>query len=228
MNSVLDHLGERAEIIRLSRALLLGPLVDDEIIPSPPTDTYVTGILWPEGASLDSMEDDQQEGAPANEDGETDAGVPGYRTVRPCSLGITFSADVDATLSVSLAMTARYARVERQASEDRRAGHQWKRVPLNYTHEITPGGPDTWSTNHFLAADRSEVHDPDLCLNVRRRIDGLLQIVTVTLINKTAETDDRYRDERCLFQTGLEVRALNSQGDGADPATSGCTFRCCR
>ena len=215
MNSVPDHHGERAEIIRLSRALLLGPLVEDETIPSPPADTYLTGILWPEGAPLDSIEDDQQDGASSSEDGETDAGVPGYRTVRPCSMGLTFSADVDATVSVSLATTARYARVEQEPSEDRRPQHQWQRVPLNYTHEIPPGGPGTWSTNDFLNADGSAVHDPDLRLHVRRRIDGRLQIVTATLINRAAETDDRHRDERCLFQTALEVRALTSQGGGA-------------
>ena len=210
-----DHHAERDEIIRLSRALLLGPLIEDETIPSPPADTYLTGILWPEGEPLDSIEDDHQDGAPASDDGETDAGVPGYRTVRPCSMGLTFSADIDATVSVSLATTARYARVEREPSEDRRPQHQWQRVPLNYTYQMPPGDSGTWSMNDFMDADGSEVHDPDLCLHIRRRIDGRLQIVTVTLINKATETDDRYRDERCLFQATLEVRALTSQGGGA-------------
>ncbi|MDE0280232.1 MAG: helicase-related protein [Gammaproteobacteria bacterium] len=210
-----NYHAERAEIIRLSRALLLGPLVDDETIRSPPADTYLTGILWPEGAPLDSIEDDQQDGAPTSEDGETDAGVPGYRTIRPCSIGLTFSADIDATVKVSLATTARYVRVEWETSENQRPQHQWQRVPLNYTHEIPPGEPGTWSTSDFLKADGSEVHDPDLCLHIRRRRDGRLQIVTTTLINKATETDDRYRDERCLFQAALEVCALTSQGDGA-------------
>ena len=210
-----DHFRERAEIIRLSRALLLGPLDHDETIPSPPADTYLTGILWPEGASLSSIEDDQQDGAPANEDGETDGGVPGYRTVRPCSIGLTFAADGDATVVVSLATTARYSPVEKEASEGQRPERHWRRVPLNYSYEVPKNGPDVWRTQEFLDTDGTPVHDPDLCLHIRRRIDGKRQIVTVTLINKANESDDSFRDELCLFQTGLEVHALNSEGGGA-------------
>ena len=206
---------ERAEFIRLSKALLLGPLADDETIPSPPADTYLTGILWPEGESLDSIEDDQRDGAPSSEDPEADSGVPGYRTVRPCSLGLTFSADIDAAVSISLAATARYVRVEREVTEDKQPKHEWRRVPLSYNYEIHPGGTSTWSTNDFLDAKGSEVRDPHVCLHIRRRIDGNLQVITATLINKTTESDEKSRDELCLFQTGLEVRALTVQGRGA-------------
>ena len=210
-----DHQSERSEIIRLTRALLLGPLSDDETIPSPPADTYLTGILWPEGAPLDSIEDDQQESAPANEDGETDAGVPGYRTIRPCSIGLTFSADVDANVSISLGTTARYVPVEQEAPEGGQPERHWRRVPLNYTYEISPGGPKTWPTQEFLDRDRSKVCDPYLCLHIRRRIDGDLQVITASLVNKAPETDDRDRNERCLFQAGLKVSALAADGSGA-------------
>ena len=210
-----DHLRERSEIIRLSRALLLGPLVDDETIPSPPADTYLTGILWPEGASLDSTEDDQQDGAAATEDGETDGSVPGYRTVRPCSIGLTFAADADVDVIISLASTARYAPVSVQVSEGRPPQRHWRRVPLNYSYQIPAGGTGSWRTHDFLDPDGTPVQDPDLCLHIRRRVDGMRHVLTVTLINKAIESDERYRDELCLFQAGLEVRALNPEGGGA-------------
>ena len=209
------HKHERSEIIGFSKALLVGPITDDETIPSPPVDTYLTGILWPEGDSLDSSEDDENDGAPSGEDGEMDAGVPGYRTVRPCSIGLTFAADIDATVVVSLATTARYKPLQNEESENGPSRWCWRRVPLDYRYKIPPGGSRSWSTHKFVAPDGTQVQDPDLCLHIKRRIDGTRQVVTATLINKANESDNSFRDELCLFQTGLEVRALNPEGGGA-------------
>ncbi len=209
------HLPVRSDVVRLAEALLLGPLEPDEIISSPPVDTYLTGILWPEGETLDPLEDAQDEGAPSKEDGETDAGVPGYRTVRPCSLGLTFAAEADATVTVSLADTARYTPVEQEAAEDGRVARRWRRTPLNYRYQITPRAARVWRTHDFIGPDGASVHDPDVQLHVRRRVDGARQVITVTLINKAPEREERLRDELCLFQTGLEIRAESSAGGGA-------------
>ena len=210
-----DHELERSNIVNLSSALLLGPIADTETIPSAPSDTYLTGILWPEGAPLDSIDDDDQSGAPKIEDTEADAGVPGYRTFRPCSIGLTFSADVDATVLVSLGSTARYVPVVQDMSTGGRSRPHWRRVPLNYSYEVPSGDANSLSTHHFVVPDGSEIYDPDINLHIRRRINGNRQVITATLINKADETDDRNRNERCLFQTGLEVSALNPDGQGA-------------
>ena len=215
MTDALDAGGERAEIIRLARQLLLGPREPDETIRSAPADTYLTGILWPVGEALGSMEDEQNYGAPANEDGETDAGVPGYRTVRPCSIGLTFAAAADAAVEISLAATARYVPEEREAPKVRRSERYWRRVPLGYTYKMPAGGAREWSTRKFRRADGSPVRDPEVRLHIRRRIDGDRQVVTATLVNEAVESEDRRRDECCLFQTGLEVRAMDRGGAGA-------------
>ena len=215
LTSEHSHRHERSEIIRLSKALLVGPLTGDETIPSPPVDTYLTGILWPEGAPLDSSEDDEHDGAPSGEDGEMDAGVPGYRTVRPCSIGLTFAADIDANVVVTLATTARYKPVHCQELADDQSSRYWRRVPLNYRYNILPGDSNTWSTHKFQAPDGTPVHDPDLSLHIKRRIDENRQIITATLINKAIESDGRSRDELCLFQAGLEILAVSSEGGGA-------------
>ncbi|WP_201768916.1 helicase-related protein [Myxococcus stipitatus] len=199
----------------MAESLLLGPLEPDETISSPPADTYLTGILWPEGETLDALEDDHDEGAPSREDGETDAGVPGYRTVRPCSLGLTFAAEADSTLMVSLAATARYALVEAEGVEEGRGARRWRRTPLDYRYEITPGVSRTWRTHDFVRSDGTSVHDPGVQLHVRRRVDGARQVVTVTLINKAKEGEASQRGVLCLFQTGLEVRAGDSMQGGA-------------
>ena len=207
--------GERDEIIRLAKELLLGPREQDETIRSAPADTYLTGILWPAGEPLGSMEDEENDGAPVNEDGETDAGVPGYRTVRPCSVGLTFAADADATVVFSLAATARYVPEEREAPEGRRPERHWRRVPLGYSYEMPPGGAGTWSTREFRDAEGARVCDPEVRVHIRRRIDGDRQVVTATLVNEAVERDDRLRDECCLYQTGLDVRAVDRGGAGA-------------
>ena len=210
-----DCQAERGEIIRISRSLLLGPLAQDETIASPPADTYVTGILWPEGEVLDSLEDDQNDGAPSSEDGETDASVPGYRTVRPCSIGLTFTVDVDASVLVSLDSTARYEPVVGGETDDDRPVRFWRRVPLDYRFEIKPGDPSVWREHDFLGPDGESVHDAELQLHFRRRVHGAQQTITVTLINKATEGDDRRRDEVCLFQAGLTVNAVGPTGRGA-------------
>ena len=209
-----DHKGERDAAVGLIRGLLLGPLDDGETIPSAPVDTYLTGILWPAGEPLGAMEDEANDGAPASEDGETDAGVPGYRTVRPCSIGLTFAADADAAVVVSLADTARYEREEREAEEGRRERH-WHRVPLGYSYELPAGGAATWSTRKFRDGDGAGVTDEEVRLHIRRRVHEGQQVVTATLINEAVESDDRLRDECCLFQAGLEARAVDGTGAGA-------------
>ena len=215
MTGTRDRDGERDEIIRLAKELLLGPREQDETIQSAPADTYLTGILWPTGAPLGSMEDEENDGAPVNDDGETDAGIPGYRTVRPCSVGLTFAAAADAAIVVSLAATARYVPEEREAPEGRRTQRHWRRVPLGYSYEMPAGEAGAWSTQEFRDADGARVSDPEVRLHIRRRIDGDRQVVTATLVNEAVERDDRLRDECCLFQTGLEVRAVDRGGAGA-------------
>ena len=215
MTDVLERGDERDEIIRLARELLLGPREQGETIRSAPADTYLTGILWPVGEPLGSMEDEQNDGVPVNEDGETDAAVPGYRTVRPCSIGLTFAATADAAVVISLASTARYVREKREPPEGRPSEPYWRRVPLGYSYEMPAGGAEDWSPPEFRGADGSPVRDPEVRLHIRRRIDGDRQVVTVTLVNEADERDDRHRDECCLFQTGLEVRAVDRGGAGA-------------
>ena len=215
MNPASGQRRERDEIVRLARALLLGPREADETMPSAPADTYLTGILWPAGAPLGSMEDEENDGAPANEDGETDAGVPGYRTVRPCSIGLTFAADADAAVVVSLAATARYVREEGETPEAGRAERRWRRVPLDYSYELPAGDTGAWSTQKFRDRGGAPVCDPEVRLHIRRRVDGDRQVVTATLVNEAVERDDRLRDECCLFQAGLDVRAVDREGAGA-------------
>lgn len=206
----------RAEIIRYTSALLLGPLADDERIASAPVDTYLTGILWPEGELLDAIEDDEHKGAPGGNDSEPDEGVPGYRAIRPCSFGLTFAVDLDAPVEISLGSTARYHAVEGEPPRlDAKPTRLWQRSPLDYHLMFSPGPAATWRTNDFINAAGKKVTDPEIEIHIRRRIDGKQQVVTVTLINKALEADNHDRDELCLFQTEIIVHAPGKEARGA-------------
>lgn len=210
------HRTVREDLVRTASGLLLGPLAADEEIGSGPVDTYLTGILWPEGETIEGLEDEQVDGAPSDMDGETDVGVPGYRAVRPCSLGLTFAADEGATIVVATAQTARYVLIERDPLPgSQRKQKIWARRQLDYRYEIKAGPAGTWRVNEFVGSDGRVVSDPSVCIHIKRRLVNGQQVLTLTLINKAQPTDDRMRDEFCLLQAGLEVKALAADGLGA-------------
>lgn len=206
----------RSEVLRLGSELLLGPIAADEALSSAPMDTYLTGILWPEGQTLDAIEDDQDDGAPSENDGETDGGVPGYRAIRPCSFGLTFATEAAAEVTVSLGSTARYIRTEGEPSDERgRPSLTWRRRELGYRMAIRPGPAGDQRTHNYTTPSGEAVCDPSVQLHIRRRLAGDQQVLTVTLINRTIEAEDSHRDDLCLFQAALIVRAVGPAGEGA-------------
>ncbi|HEY8604500.1 helicase-related protein [Tsuneonella suprasediminis] len=210
--SLADREAVRSGILETVGALLIGPLDSAETIDSAPIDTYLTGILWPEGENLTAMEDDESDGAAFSADGEEDAGVPGYRAIKPCTIGITFAADADATLHVSLGTTARYRAVE--VPPDERSGRPrraWTRVELGYGFTIAPGAAGAWDVGEFEGRDGEVVRDGEIRVHVRRRVLDNQQVVTVTLVNAAQDADDRHRDELSLFQTEIVVHSQDGQ-----------------
>lgn len=217
----------RTDSVALASALLLGPLEPDEAIASSPGDTYLTGILWPEGARIDASdaasEDESLVGVQANEDGDADSGVPGYRAIKPCSIGITFAADRHVAVSVSLGTTARYERAPAPDGQVVRGPRPWTRHELGYRLDIAPGDDATWRETSWQV-DGASVEDPAVCLHIRRRIRGDQQVLTLTLINRREEREGQARDELCLFQSEIIATATQHDGSGAirpRPATTG-------
>lgn len=102
----------RAAVAEMAEALLVGPLEPDEVIESAPVDTYLTGILWPKGAPVDGVDDDAGLGAAGDDEAGAESSVPGYRAIRPCSIGITFAVTTGARVTVDLGTTSRYALTE--------------------------------------------------------------------------------------------------------------------
>ena len=207
----------RSEMVNLASQLLVGPMLSDEQLASAPADTYLTGILWPEGQKLDASEDDEDLGASSDQDGEFDSAIPGYRSQKPCSIGVTFATRLDAVIEIGIANTARYSPVDSSSSEAESGSkrtREWKRRELGYTYVIRPGNQAAWFTGQFKDREGREVEDGTVRLHIRRRITSTCQVVTVTLINKTPEEENKHRDELCLFQAGLSVVALEQGTQG--------------
>ena len=80
----------RGELAGLAERLLLGPMEELECLTSNPSDTYLTGILWPMGIGIPDEEDDANAAEVAGGDSDgIEKAVPGYRAIRPCSISRT-------------------------------------------------------------------------------------------------------------------------------------------
>lgn len=218
----------RASLVEVATSLLTGPLTPDEAIESAPADTYLTGILWPRGAPIGAEGDDAGRDGGGRDDEGAEAEIPGYRAIRPCSIGITLAVKANAALTIDLGETSRYepTDVTDQADEgdpDREASNHprgsttrrrkiWKRKLLGYRVHIPPE-QTTGKIKRFMQLDGTEVEDRRLSLHFRRRAGPEQHVLTLTLINEELEADESGpRDTRCLFQTEVVVRAeLNGE-----------------
>lgn len=236
----MDGAQTREELVRVSTALLLGPLEEDEILEGAPSDTYLTGILWPKGVLVGSEEDDSVDTGPMNHESDSEAGVPGYRAVRPCSIGLTFSTDIGAELVVSLGSTARYriaagaSAPGREESSISQGVEELVSVPPSQNHFADPSGEpgnderwirerlgysvrlpfsartESWSVTDWIK-DTHGCKDDHVTLHVRRRVLQERQTFTLTLINTAPEPAPGDRkDVASLFQTQIKVRAVTT------------------
>lgn len=215
----------RTGLADLIEKLTLGPLSVGETIDSAPVDTYLTGILWPRGVSA-GAENDEPLAPDEESDLQFDAGVPGYRAMRPCSIGLSFTVGADVDLLVSLGSTARYKPEElssgaegdrgaQVSTQRKRPNLKWHHQKLDYQLSLPGGGPaGSRSFNEFVDRAGGHVKDHLLTVHVKRRVDVDLATWTVTLINSATESDDTtLRDSICLFQSQILVSVVGGIGD---------------
>jgi hypothetical protein len=213
----------REEFSELLEKLTCGPLNPSEVIESSPSDTYLTGILWPSGVATDVADD-------SGVTDEDDANVPGYRSMKPCSLGITFSVKAGSKLLVGLGSTSRYVELDPSNIIDENENDKstlkiggvvknkvkcWQHTLLSYSKIIDTNRPDfdEKSTN-FLDPNGVEKYDSNITLHVRNRVKSGIATVTVTLINTAQESEDpASRDLQLLFQAQLEVSVKDPIGN---------------
>ena len=198
----------RKELVDLAEALLQGPLAPDEILSAPPSDTYLTGILWPRG-TLTGAESDNAETAADDSSDSTDTGIPGYRATRPCSIGLTFYVSRATPFRISLGTTARYA----PASVDGgRFSKTWTRKELGYSVVIPAGFPaGDHVISEFEVSDGGTRVDTAVSVRIRLRLSGELGVCTITLVNELS--DHTLGDEAALFQAQLVVEMTDADAE---------------
>ena len=172
-----------------------------------PLERYPTGVLHPvepgfSGLDPANPEDDEEHETPVvdGEAAERNQAQPVRRRryVPPSSVGFSFF--VRSGNDLNLRITASAASYERAGERDARGRflrREYKRKPLEYTMEW-PGGDPT--------------PPGDVLLEVRERPHGDGCILTVVFANRREPArigDDR--DERCLFEAGLECEIVNGE-----------------
>lgn len=220
--TISSHDQFRNELATALTTLLVGPLAPDEILDTRPSDTYLTGILWPRDAPLSVLEDDDDAVAyQSGTDGAFEFPIPGYRLIKPCSIGITFSIKPGTSCTIELAETARYHQVEprQESSSDNTPNQpqmrlQWSRRQLNYHFAVAADETRAeWRQNDFQLPDGSVKRDSNLTVHIKRRINDDHIVITATLINESRSDDElQVKESMCLFQAGLRVQSARPDG----------------
>lgn len=157
----------RAETIELLKKLLIGPLEQNEVIPSNPSDTYLTGILWPMDSIISEAEDDSGSNGYASDDSDgVELSVPGYRAIRPCSIGLTCAIDYGAKIEISLDGTSRYIPIEKTSQpvgKEEISDESMQAVSLS-------GKPEVLLEKSVASSDSDEAEENDFIELEWRRI----------------------------------------------------------
>lgn len=94
----------RDEIVNRLEEDLLGPRLPDEVLESRPSDTYLTGILWPPTEKESSEDDDSDEKSAATENTDLDLSVPTLGQSKPSSMGLSFAIDETAGTQIAVSL----------------------------------------------------------------------------------------------------------------------------
>ena len=230
----------RSALEKLLASQLLGPVEEAEVLQARPSDVYLTGILWPRETQVGAEEDDAGATEVATDDADpADVPLPGYRAIRPCSIGITVEVSDTANVEIALGSTARYwpsprhstseaaesleitpspaPVAESDAEGDGEGEYDWQRQTLSYTVRVDPDEVrSAWRTHEFQLPDGRLVCDPDVAIDVRRRQNEGRCVITATLINTSGDAVPRpMRDRQCLFQAQVIVTATDSERSAA-------------
>ncbi|MFI6999699.1 helicase-related protein [Nocardia sp. NPDC050175] len=192
----------RDAFVAYLRKQLVGPAAaDNETLVDPPDRRYLMGTLYPRGASLSELaqEDGEQtfsetEAGAGEEDGFADDPVAEANAWLPSSLGFSFFTDAQ-QIEVSCG-AYRYLTL-------REGGRRsWQRQPRLSATETVVVGQKTPIT----------VLDGHGRLHTRWRPYGVGHLVTCVLANARSEEESPHRDrDRMLFQAELEASTIGGK-----------------
>ena len=184
----------RDELLSFLRQDLMGPREELEFLRDPPTSTYLTGVLYPDGAQPgDEADDTLGLGAGDGGDDGVRASADLRRIQLPGSVGLTFS--VQASVE-ALEVRYEFARYAVAQQEETRG---WVRVPNRGTEIIKLR---VGTTSYTLAEGVS--------LDVILRKVSSVWTVSLFLTNRVKEPQTGRNDACCLYQPHLEVNGAGA------------------
>jgi hypothetical protein len=208
----------RETIIARLHQDLVGPHSPNEELDGRPSDTYLTGILWPRDAVMGG-EEDEKLGA-GDEDAtssvEAEPALAGLR--KPCSIGLSFAARTQPGRPASIVLVLAFGTYLPEKRPDVRGtapDPRWSRrqhrlrlgpIPLSQgsqTFELASSEPG-------ISLINESTHDlpRDLQLHLRSVRWGAAWLTTATIINNAVSPEEKGRDASetlTLFQVGFEV-----------------------
>ncbi|TQK03433.1 helicase-related protein [Herbaspirillum sp. SJZ107] len=223
----------RDAFIEQVRRRLVGPTEPDETMRERPNKRYLTGMVFPQGASAGAgMADENPDGedAEAGDEGDEEYGLESPTDILfqrlPASVGMTFAvSDAEQTLTVRL----KAAVYEKHAAEllgvdassesgtkrTSKAAPVWSRRPV-------PAGTEPETLTLRIDKAATDIREPRKVLDSRAelrvfiRVAGGRRVVTVALVNtRRTEEDTAVDTEDILFQ--VEMSCIPSLGVMAYP-----------
>jgi hypothetical protein len=195
----------RQELQDLILRDLLGPaggeeeIVDETYV----RDRYILGLLAPSGQSvIPEEEEDLAFTDSDSEEGTVESPTIRNSTMKPSSMGLTFTLDPSAS---AIQVKARWGRYEKLRSDElglelERPHPVWKRIPVEVVSSaifLKPGRMARWVPNPNF---------PDVYVDGKFRQSNGEWIITLFLVN-AQEEPSRLRDTAWLFQPELTVTA---------------------
>lgn len=197
----------RSEIVRRLELDLIGPMADDEVLESRPSDVYLTGILWPLGDRMGGEDDDGSAGEDEEDPSASSATVVGQQ--RPCTMGFSFATAALADSHI-VNIVVRFATYLPLVEKDKSGKNvvRWKRSQ----HEFLLDEIKLPANGSFSSRLEKAGLEPETELHIRSLATGSALLSTVTLINrsKPAEPDRELIERLTLFQAEIELKPSSS------------------
>lgn len=177
---------------------LMGPHETEEVLEGRPSDTYLTGILWPLWTTLGEAEDDAHD---VVADGDAEVEEPSLvGQSRPSTMGLSFLLEGGGRPKVKISLE--FGLYDSVDSEDS-AG--WARIPTKVEYELEIASQ---------SARRIIVHTDEkrglvVELYVRSQLAGNAWAITITAMNSSKFEGNSDRESRTeaatMFQASLAV-----------------------
>lgn len=224
----MDDTELRDAFVAEIRSRLIGPVEAKEVLHEKPHKRYLSGMIFPQGATAGkNIADEHQDGEDPSMDEDEDEDAPESPTDMlfqklPASVGMTFALEAnEQKLTVHLRAAA-YSKGKAEVvavSADRR---KRKGPPVVWTRRALPSGSDVETVVVDLPHDGARTREPIRVLEgmaelrVYVRFSGDARIATVALVNRNQTAEEMpVNAEHILFQ--VEMTCAPSLGVPAYP-----------